>query len=63
MHMELFGLFGNYIVKYLTFMMVYDDLVESLIKRMQLFYVIKVELRIANICWCMWNVDVHTTFI
>jgi predicted Zn-dependent protease len=28
---------------------------------MQLFYVIKIELQIANICWC--NVDVHTTYI
>jgi hypothetical protein len=35
-------------------MMVYDDLVE---------YLIKVELRNANICWCMWNVNGNTTFI
>jgi len=35
--MELFGHFGKYIIMYFTNMMAYDDLVESLIKRMQLF--------------------------
>jgi len=40
--------------------LIYDDLVKSLIKRMQLFYVIKEELKIANIYWWMWMYTPHT---
>ena len=40
--------------------LIYDDLVKSLIKRMQLFYVIKEELKIANICWLTRLYTPHT---
>ena len=50
----------NYIIKYLTSMMVHDDLVESLIKRRQLFYVIKIELQKPTSVGGMWMYTPHT---
>ena len=41
--------------------LIYDDLVKSLIKRMQLFYVIKDELK--NYQHLLVDVVVHTTYI
>ena len=41
-------------------MMVYDDLVESLIKRRQLFYVIKIELQKPTSVGGMWMYTPHT---
>ena len=41
-------------------MMVHDDLVESLIKRRQLFYVIKIELQKPTSVGGMWMYTPHT---